>query len=510
MSIIKDPNFDPHLESKPTVFIGGIPKNVDVGVIEGYMTSICGNAQIKLITDTKDRLRGFAFAIFDTLPEVKQFLSKDHIYDGKLLDCKFSLGHEEHITSSLNNIRQPRKVFVDEIQQNITKKELMDAFRVYGEIEEIILIEKEKKDIKFAYVTYCEYSAAEKCVKDYKIIIQKCDSTPKNPLKEDNPRITSQVTAVYARPKFSKKMLQNISLPIKNYIKQIQKKSKKYDPKDFAMLEEEMKNFHLMGNGLAKDLSSKIKTEKKFLGKGAGSDFGDMKPGKLKEKIFPGCPSKNKNAKKPAKSQKHNNGHGGGNNPYGGQGQQGFPGMGQQPIQIICPQQNNFIYADKIMQQQIIIQNNQNIMFNQYPGYFMPNYGNQQMFQNQNQNFFPFNNQNNNNHNNGNNHHNNHHNSQNNSQNNNNNNNNSQTQNPKTPNGPGQDHPTTFPANTFGQNPHMQGFQAGSQFASTSTPQFTTTQTQIQTHSLNTDTLVSSTTSEKKISTVKTGTTKVT
>jgi hypothetical protein len=180
MSIIKDPNFDPHLESKPTVFIGGIPKNVDVGVIEGYMTSICGNAQIKLITDTKDRLRGFAFAIFDSLPEVKQFLSKDHIYDGKLLDCKFSLGHEEHITSSLNNIRQPRKVFVDEIQQNISKKELMDAFRVYGEIEEIILIEKEKKDIKFAYVTYCEHSAAGKCVKDYKIIIQKFDSTAKN------------------------------------------------------------------------------------------------------------------------------------------------------------------------------------------------------------------------------------------------------------------------------------------------------------------------------------------
>jgi hypothetical protein len=173
------------------------------------------------------------------------------------------------------------------------------------------------------------------------------------------------VTAVYARPKFSKKMLQNISLPIKNYIKQIQKKSKKYDPKDFAMLEEEMKNFHLMGNGPAKELSSKIKTDKKFLGKGAGSDFGDMKPGKLKEKIFPGGPAKNKNVKKPAKSQKHNNGHGGGNNPFGGHGQQGFPGMGQQPIQIICPQQNNFIYADNIMQQQIIIQNNQNIMFNQ-------------------------------------------------------------------------------------------------------------------------------------------------
>jgi hypothetical protein len=303
------------------------------------------------------------------------------------------------------------------------------------------------------------------------------------------------VTAVYARPKFSKKMLQNISLPIKNYIKQIQKKSKKYDPKDFAMLEEEMKNFHLMGNGSAKELSSKIKTDKKFLGKGAGSDFGDMKPGKLKEKIFPGGPAKNKNLKKPAKSQKHNNGNGGGNNPFGGQGQQGFPGMGQQPIQIICPQQNNFIYADNIMQQQIIIQNNQNIMFNQYPGYFIPNYGNQQIMLNQNQNFFPFNNNNTNNigintnnigintNNIGINTNNIGINTNNIGINTNNtiiNTNNSQTQTPMPPNTHGQplDLNNSLPPNGFLQNPHMQGFNAGSQFASTNIPQFTTTQTQ--------------------------------
>jgi hypothetical protein len=286
-------------------------------------------------------------------------------------------------------------------------------------------------------------------------------------------------------------MLQNISLPIKNYIKQIQKKSKKYDPKDFAMLEEEMKNFHLMGNCSAKELSSKIKTDKKFSCKGAGSDFGDLKPGKLKEKIFPGGPAKNKNVKKPAKSQKHNNGNGGGNNPFGGQGQQGFPGMGQQPIQIICPQQNNFIYADNIMQQQIIIQNNQNIMFNQYPGYFMPNYGNQQIMLNQNQNFFPFtnnmgnntNNMGNNTNNMGNNTNNmgnNTNNMGNNTNNMGNNTNNSQTQTPMTPNGQAQplDQNNSLPPNGFGQNPHMQGFNAGSQFASTNIPQFTTTQTQ--------------------------------
>jgi hypothetical protein len=299
------------------------------------------------------------------------------------------------------------------------------------------------------------------------------------------------VTAVYARPKFSKKMLQNISLPIKNYIKQIQKKSKKYDPKDFAMLEEEMKNFHLMGNGLAKELSSKIKTEKKFLGKGAGSDFGDMKPGKLKEKLFAGGPAKNKNVKKPAKSQKHNNGNGGGNNPFGGQGQQGFPGMGQQPIQIICPQQNNFIYADNIMQQQIIIQNNQNIMFNQYPGYFIPNYGNQQIMLNQNQNFFPFNNNNSNNINMGNN-----------NINMGNNTNISQTQTPMTPNIQSQprDQNNPLPPNGFGQNPHMQGFNAGSQFASTSIPQFTTTQTQ----QVKTETQVFSSGTEELIPTITT------
>ena len=143
------------------------------------------------------------------------------MYDNKVLDCKVSLHHTDYITSSLNNIREPKKIFVDKIAKRVTKSDLEKSFMVYGEIEEIILIEKEKRSINFAYISYFDTESARRCVQGPEIKYS----------------AGSKLSVIFARPKFSKKMLLDIPPLLKEYIRQIQKGLKEYDPKDFVNLQ---------------------------------------------------------------------------------------------------------------------------------------------------------------------------------------------------------------------------------------------------------------------------------
>jgi RNA recognition motif-containing protein len=208
---------------QPSVFIGGIPKNTNMEVLVQNIKLINPDAEFHLVTDIKNRSRGFAFIIFKTQDEAQAFAKIEHVHEGKILDCQVSLDYNEHITSSLRNIREPRKVFVDKIPKGFTKHDIKNTLAIYGPIDGVILIAKEKREINFAYVCFSGSESARMCV-DSKHLI----------LNENN-----QLSFVFARPKFSKRMLINMPALLKEYIRQIQKGLKEYDPKDFASLEVE-------------------------------------------------------------------------------------------------------------------------------------------------------------------------------------------------------------------------------------------------------------------------------
>lgn len=175
-----------------------------------------------LVTDSKNRSRGFVFITFKTREEAEKFVVGEHVFEGKTLDCKISLDHESFIASSLNNIREPKKVFIDKIPRKFKKVDLEKIFGKFGEIEEIILIEKDERTINFAYVTYFDSNAAKNCVKQ----------------KYYDSGEELKMSVMFARPKFSKKMLIGIHPVLKEYIKNVQKGLKPYNPKDFIYLQD--------------------------------------------------------------------------------------------------------------------------------------------------------------------------------------------------------------------------------------------------------------------------------
>lgn len=215
-----------------TVFMGGFPKTTDVVLIEQYLATICSDNECVAITDQNNKSRGFAFVTFNTIEEANEFVKKKFAYNGKTLDIRLSLDSKDFISSSLLNIREPRKLFVDKIPNNLKKDDLLKIFKKFGEIEEIILFEKNERLINFAYVTFFKHMNARKCVekKTFDANSEKNVYTNKHSEKK--------MTAIYARPKFTKKMLSGLHPMIVEYIVNVQEGNSHYHPKDFIYLQD--------------------------------------------------------------------------------------------------------------------------------------------------------------------------------------------------------------------------------------------------------------------------------
>ena len=80
-----------------TVFVGGIPKSMDVKIINDYLLKISNNAKPHVIISKKKLTRGFAFLEFFTSEDAELFISQVHTIEGHTLHCKFSPNHDDYI-----------------------------------------------------------------------------------------------------------------------------------------------------------------------------------------------------------------------------------------------------------------------------------------------------------------------------------------------------------------------------------------------------------------------------
>lgn len=209
-------------EEPVTVFVGGFPKTTNVSLVDQYLATICLGNDFIAVTDANNNSRGFAFVTFKSIEEATDFVKQKFIYNGKVLDTRISLNNKDFINTSLLNIREPKKVFVDKIPNYIKKDDLYKIFEKFGDIEEIILLEKRERPINFAYVTFYKHLSAKKCVEKKSF---DCNSEKK-------------MIAIYARPKFTKKMLTDLHPVIVEYIVSIEEGRKQYHPKDFKYLQD--------------------------------------------------------------------------------------------------------------------------------------------------------------------------------------------------------------------------------------------------------------------------------
>ena len=209
---------------KISVLVAGFPKEHDSEAIRVFIESISPSKHYKQIKKNINQFKGLVFVYFETKEEAEDFCSKEYRYQGKLVDCKISKNQEDFINESLRNLRFPNKIFAINIPSYFSKTDTGKVFGKYGEIQEIVLVDKEIKKSKIAYVSFKNFESAKKCVKNHKVTIM--------------PGCT--VTIEYARPKFTRTMQYKIHPVLRAYIRQIQKGEKPYDPIEFCEFHDQL------------------------------------------------------------------------------------------------------------------------------------------------------------------------------------------------------------------------------------------------------------------------------
>lgn len=208
-----------NISGQISVLIRGFPPNTDLEEIRQYLTSICQDGTFKM-SKKKCQFHGYAFLYFKEFEEAREFSKKKFYFKTTLLECKFPVDRDRYIKQCINDLKYPRKVFVDKIPKSYRNNEIKCVFSGFGKVQSLILIENNEKPINQAMVTFEEYNAAYKSVMKHII----------------NTRDGANITVFYAQPKFSEYMLLSVDSRLRSYIREVQKHKRPFNPEEIRLL----------------------------------------------------------------------------------------------------------------------------------------------------------------------------------------------------------------------------------------------------------------------------------
>lgn len=210
-------------ESQGTsALIAGFPKELCSDTINEFFADICPNNKVTVMTKGKSKFKGMVFVLFATIEEATEFTKKELVYKGKMLDIKLAIDTDDFIQNCLEDLRHPKKVYINKIPKNFEKNQIVETFSQFGEVHQVNIIHRTDRVNNFAYVTFVDSKSAVETV-NHKFL----------ELEED-----FKIRISYAKPNFTKRMLFKVNPALRNYLKKIQNGKKEYDPADFIQFEQ--------------------------------------------------------------------------------------------------------------------------------------------------------------------------------------------------------------------------------------------------------------------------------
>lgn len=180
---------------KTSVLVAGFEKDLNALTISRFFKTVCPHNKVTIMTKGKNKFKGMVFILFDTQEEAIEFTQKDLIYKSKQLDVKLAIDTDSFIKNCLNDLRYPKKIYINKIPKNFGKQKIADLFEVCGKVFAVNIIHRPDRCNNFAYVTFVDSESAIKCV------------TKKFFEFENDVKVITS----YAKPNFTKRMLFKIN-----------------------------------------------------------------------------------------------------------------------------------------------------------------------------------------------------------------------------------------------------------------------------------------------------------
>ena len=159
----------PAFEQQPNkVFIGGLSVNCEESELSEFLEKFGPLTKVEVIKDPKTRVhKGYAFATFTRKRDMQRALGKNHVLKGKQFEIREFVDSNTN-SEYLDRIAK-RKIFISNIKEPLTERDLTDFFSVFGEIEELIISRDASTGLSkgFGFVLFIEEESQRKVLRDF-------------------------------------------------------------------------------------------------------------------------------------------------------------------------------------------------------------------------------------------------------------------------------------------------------------------------------------------------------
>lgn len=156
-------------EQQPNkVFIGGLSVNCEEQELTEFLERFGPLTKVEVIKDSKTRAhKGYAFATFLHRRDMQRAIGKNHVLRSKQFEIREFVDSNTN-SEYLDRIAK-RKIFISNIKEPITEKDLSEFFAAFGPIEELTISRDATTGLSkgFGFVLFSEEESKRMVLRDY-------------------------------------------------------------------------------------------------------------------------------------------------------------------------------------------------------------------------------------------------------------------------------------------------------------------------------------------------------
>lgn len=152
-----------HEKQEPRMFVGGLFPETTSETLRNYFSTYGEVKEVKIIGEKQKRSRGFGFVLFTSMDTFHKVIKSKHMIDGREVDCNLAV-YSNETKKDEASLKNEKKIFIKKVPTEIEKKNLIEFFSKFGEIEKVLLVKRKNKDHAFAFVEFEDSKVAKSII----------------------------------------------------------------------------------------------------------------------------------------------------------------------------------------------------------------------------------------------------------------------------------------------------------------------------------------------------------